>query len=177
MGEWTDRQIPAGGVDLIGFSMGGWIAARMALQRPQRVRRLVLASSVGVRLDPPPPRRLLVPATLQDVRDLVDILTVRPLRFPSFLLRDLLRRARPERGWLVDSALRGEGLLDDDLGRIRQPTLVLWGREDRLIPPEIGRRLAAGISGARAVEIAGCGHLPYLERRAEFRRAVEGFLA
>lgn len=177
MGEWTDRMIPAGGADLIGFSMGGWIAAHMVLQRPERVRRLILASSAGVRLDPPPARRLLAPETVEDVRNLVEILTVRPLPLPGFVLRDLLRRARPERRWLVESALRGEGLLEDSLERIRQPTLVVWGKEDRLIPPEAGRRLAAGIRGARVVEMEGCGHLPYWERRAEFRRVVEAFLA
>jgi pimeloyl-ACP methyl ester carboxylesterase len=178
MGEWLDRSVPPGGqADLIGFSMGGWIAARLALDFPRRVRRLVLLSSAGLRFDPPPPRRLLAPQSVEDARALLDVLCARPLRLPRFVLRDLLRRARPERVWLVDSALRGEGLLEGSLHKLRLPTLVAWGAQDRLLHPATLRRLAREVPGARAVEIPDCGHLPYWEKRRQVRALLEEFLA
>jgi pimeloyl-ACP methyl ester carboxylesterase len=178
--RWMREWLQVAGVeppfDLLGLSMGGWVSARLALSEPSRVRRLVLASSAGVRFDPPPSPELLAPRTLAETRRLLSTLTARPLRLPGFVLRDLLRRARPERFWLVESILRGEGLLGDELDRLRVPTLVIWGAEDRLIPPAAGRELAARIPGARGVELASCGHLPYWERRREFQTLVEEFL-
>lgn len=176
MEEWLERVSPGEAVDLVGFSMGGWVAAHLALRRPRAVRRLVLVSSAGVRVDPPPARSLLAPQCVEDVRRLVAILTARPLRVPRFVLRDLLRRSRPERRWLVDSILRGDGLLEGRLASLRAPTLVIWGSKDGLLPVEAGRRLAAAIPDARWAEMAGCGHLPYWERRAEFQARVEEFL-
>ncbi|MEE9217619.1 MAG: alpha/beta fold hydrolase [Acidobacteriota bacterium] len=172
---WLSRRVGSEQLDLIGFSLGGWVALQLVLLRPQRVRRLVLVSSAGVRFEPPP-RQWLAPRGVDDVGALIEALTARRLRLPRFVLRDLMRRARPQRRFLVDSLFRGEGLLDGRLGEIQAPTLVLWGREDRIVPPEVGRRLASAIPGARSQEFAGCGHLPYWERRAEFVAAVEGFL-
>jgi pimeloyl-ACP methyl ester carboxylesterase len=178
MGEWLLQNLPPSErADLIGFSMGGWVAARLALDSPERVRRLVLLSSAGLRFEPHPPRRLLAPRSVEDAAALLEVLCARPLRLPRFVLRDLLRRARPERGWLVDSALRGEGLLEGSLRRLRVPTLVAWGAEDRLLPPATLRRMAGEIPGARAVEIPACGHLPYWEKRREVRALLEEFLA
>jgi pimeloyl-ACP methyl ester carboxylesterase len=177
MGEWLEGVLPPGErADLVGFSMGGWIAARLALDAPGRVRRLALLSSAGLRFDPPPPRRILAPRSVEDARALLGVLCARPLRLPRFVLRDLLRRVRRERAWLVDSVLNGEGLLEGSLHRLRAPTLVAWGAEDRLLPPETQRRLAREIPGARAVEIAGCGHLIYWEKRREVRALLEDFL-
>jgi pyruvate dehydrogenase E2 component (dihydrolipoamide acetyltransferase) len=178
LGEWLERVLPPGQrADLVGFSMGGWVAARLAIDAPERVRRLVLLSSAGLRFEPPPPRRLLAPRSIEDARALLQVLCARPLRLPRFVLRDLLRRARPERAWLVDSALRGEGLLEGALHRLRAPTLVAWGAQDRLLPPDTLRRLSREIPGARAAEIPGCGHLPYWEKRREVRALLEEFLS
>jgi pimeloyl-ACP methyl ester carboxylesterase len=66
-----------------------------------------------------------------------------------------------------------EGLLQ----RIDVPTLVLWGKEDRLLPPEDGLRLAQKIRDARLVLLPGAGHLPQEETPGDFARAVSEFLA
>ena len=61
--------------------------------------------------------------------------------------------------------------------RIRVPTLIIWGREDRMLPVREGERLAAGIAGSRFVVLADAGHLPQREQPAAFSRAVAEFLS
>jgi 4,5:9,10-diseco-3-hydroxy-5,9,17-trioxoandrosta-1(10),2-diene-4-oate hydrolase len=67
--------------------------------------------------------------------------------------------------------------VDARLGSIRAPTLVVWGREDEMIPLAAGEKLRDGIAGARLVVFDHCGHLPHVEKPAEFTRAVLEFLA
>jgi pimeloyl-ACP methyl ester carboxylesterase len=62
------------------------------------------------------------------------------------------------------------------LGKVRAPTLVLWGKEDRLVPQSEGLALSSAIAGARFATIPGVGHLPQEEDPAEFARAVSSFL-
>ena len=67
--------------------------------------------------------------------------------------------------------------LEGRLRRVTAPTLVLWGRQDGLVPPVYGERYRERIPGARLHVIERCGHLPAIERPAEFAEAVLGFLA
>ncbi len=73
----------------------------------------------------------------------------------------------------IRSSSRG---YEDLLKRIRVPTLIVWGKEDRLLPPSEGLRLASEIPNARLVVLPDAGHLPQEEVPAEFSRAVAGFL-
>jgi pimeloyl-ACP methyl ester carboxylesterase len=66
--------------------------------------------------------------------------------------------------------------LDDRLAQIRLPTLVVWGKQDALLPITSGERYAAGIVGARLVSFDQCGHVPPVEKTAEFVPVVEAFL-
>ena len=73
----------------------------------------------------------------------------------------------------VRSSSRGfENLLE----RIRVPTLVLWGKEDRILPPEEGFRLSSRIRDARLLVLPDTGHLPQEETPEQFSRAVSQFL-
>jgi pimeloyl-ACP methyl ester carboxylesterase len=65
---------------------------------------------------------------------------------------------------------------EDLLEKIRTPALVLWGKEDRLLPPEEGLRLSSDLAGARLLVLPGIGHLPQEEAPEEFSRAVSQFL-
>src|SRR5262245_43710177 len=67
--------------------------------------------------------------------------------------------------------------LSASLLRIDKPTLVMVGSEDATTPPALARELAAGISGAKFVELKGCGHCPQVEDPTAFVAAVEAFLA
>ena len=73
----------------------------------------------------------------------------------------------------VRSSSRG---YEDSVSRIRVPTLVLWGKQDRILPPEEGFRLATEIPLARLVVLPDTGHIPQEETPEEFSRAVGQFL-
>jgi 3-oxoadipate enol-lactonase len=62
------------------------------------------------------------------------------------------------------------------LGQIRNPTLVMVGALDQTTPPALARELASGISGAKFLEIPGCGHCPQIENPRAFIDAVSAFL-
>ena len=173
-------QARLGPVDLLGVSMGGWIALDVAAKRPDLVRRLILAGSAGLRFETDLTPEFFAPQDVVALNRLVERQSARPARLPAFLARDSVRRLRANE-WVTLRAARSmitwREAYDRRLGVVHAPTLVYWGREDRIIPLEAGRRLAAGIAGARLVVGDGCGHLAVLECRDHFVGAVEAFLA
>ena len=66
--------------------------------------------------------------------------------------------------------------MDDRLASIKVPTLVAWGKQDKLLPIGAGERYAAGIAGAKLVSFEKCGHVPAIEKTEEFLAAVVAFL-
>jgi 2-hydroxy-6-oxonona-2,4-dienedioate hydrolase len=79
---------------------------------------------------------------------------------------------------LVESIYRGEDMLDGRLSAVKQPTLLIWGREDGLTPlAREGEQFRKEMAGARLVVFDNCGHVPQVEKAAEFNAAVLAFLA
>ncbi len=72
--------------------------------------------------------------------------------------------------------VQAQQVSDAQLKTIRTPTLVVWGREDRLIPLADGRHVASQIPGARSVIIGDCGHIPSVEQPRAFLGALGGLL-
>jgi pimeloyl-ACP methyl ester carboxylesterase len=168
-------------VDVAGLSLGGWLAAELALRHPGRVGRLVLVDAAGVRVpgvplgDPfmvPPPR--LRELLFHDPTSAValDILPDTP---PPERVETVLRGREAAARLLWNPALQYRKLTSR-LWRIAAPTLVVWGREDRLIPLAYGEAYAQGIPGARLHVIDGCGHLPPFEQPEGFAGVVLEFL-
>jgi pimeloyl-ACP methyl ester carboxylesterase len=185
----------AGAATVVGHSLGGLVAIRLALRYPELVRSLVLAGSAGLSIGRPLRRELLTAFTI-----------IRPGRLAG-RYRTLVGRSRLLRrvvfgfvsvadpAGLTDVAVEGflagqllhtdtasawRALREDDprqeLGRIDVPTLVLWGGEDAQLPLddafEYARRLRAPLR-----TIAGCGHLLIGERPAACAHAIEDFIA
>jgi pimeloyl-ACP methyl ester carboxylesterase len=77
---------------------------------------------------------------------------------------------------LIESIKGGEDFLDNRLAGLKQPTLVIWGKEDGLIKLSDGERFQREIPGARLVVFEGCGHVPQVEKALEFNAEVLKFV-
>jgi len=172
-------QLELTGVTVIGSSLGGWIAAELALRDGgRRVSGVVLVDGVGIvveghpvadvfSLSPDQLSRLsfhdpaafsIDPTTLSDAQKAVVAANRAALAVYG---------GRPSTG---DPTLLGR------LGRIALPTLVVWGESDRVVDPGYGRALAAAIPGASFQLIPGAGHLPQLEAPGPLLAAVRTFV-
>jgi pimeloyl-ACP methyl ester carboxylesterase len=148
--------------DVDGWSMGGWIAAKIALDHPEMVNRLVLDDSAGLKYQVSFDKVAFVPTDAAGVNRLIALLSPDPHPMPNFVMRATLRKFR-HNGKIIqlsmDSMLSGWDLLDGRLSKITQPTLIVWGTEDKLIPTAIGERMHREIPNSVFDGIVGCGHL------------------
>ena len=168
-------------IDLAGWSMGGWIAAKLALDDPAFINRLVLYDSAGLTIQPDFPRDAFVPTDAAGLSRLMALLMPHPPRLPGFVVRASLRRLKSNSRIVqqsMDSMLSGQDLLDARIGSIAQPTLIVWGAEDRLIPISVGEAMHREIPNSVFEGVAGCGHLapnqcpkPVLEGTIQFLKA------
>jgi|SRR5581483_6295986 len=167
-------------VHLSGSSLGGWMAAELALSHPEVVDRLVLVDPAGLKVpgmflpdmfsmpedeyqrllfyDQELAERQIPPtpsseAVLQRIKNLT---TVARLAWNPYLYSPRLGRR---------------------LRRVKAPTLIVWGREDHLIPIENAKLWLEAIPHARLAPIERCGHVPHRERPDELARLVVDFLA
>jgi poly(3-hydroxyalkanoate) depolymerase len=175
-------------LDVLGVSLGGVIAQQLAHQAPQRVQRLVLAATgPGLGGLPGSPRVLLTLATPRryDQPDYYRRIAGRIYGGQARRDPDPLRHGSPARfiqppsmwGYLGQLyAIAGWTSLPW-LHRLRQPTLVLAGDDDPIVPLLNGRILAHRIPNARLHVVRGGGHLFLLEQPSEMAALVTGFLA
>src|SRR5215475_9035970 len=170
---------------LIGHSMGGMIAAEMACLASRDLDKLVLVGAAGLWLDdrPIPDIFAMLP------HEIAEALFLDPARGAALLTggADLTDIEALKDFYLVTQrrlSMAGKILfpipnrrLSKRLYRLTAPTLVLWGKSDRLIPPVYAERFRALIPGARVVTIEGAGHMLPYEQPAEFVRLTTAFLA
>jgi len=177
---------------LSGESLGGWVAARAAIDRPDRVDRLVLNTAGGSQADPEVMKGIIalsMAAAENPTWDTVqarikwlmadkskgydDIVASRQrvYRQPGFVsaMRDIMALQDPE--------IRARNLLGpDEYGAITAPTLVVWTSDDPTADAVEGRRIASMIPGARFELMPGCGHWPQYEDAKTFNRLHIDFL-
>jgi pimeloyl-ACP methyl ester carboxylesterase len=164
-----------------GISMGGWIVSRLAGSHPDTVERLVVVDAAGMRPERPDiPAEVLLPHDEEGVRRLVAAVRHNAPVPPSFVARDILaRRLREE--WITRRALEsmreGRDWLNGTLGRADMPVLVVWGKQDALIPVAYAEELKAQFPHAELAVLDGCGHVPMADCPEAFDRAFLSFLA
>ena len=149
-------------VDLGGWSMGGWIAQKVAVDHPERVRRLVLMDSAGLNMPPRWDTHLFTPTTRAELNQLHAMLTPNPRPVPAFVAHDILRLSATY-GWVVKRALASmlsaQDVMDDDLPSLKMPVLILWGDQDRITPLSEGQAIHALIPQSLLRVAYGCGHV------------------
>ena len=165
--------------DVIGHSHGGRVAIELSADHPERVRRVVLASSAGVR--PPPSLRRSAA-----VRSYKALRRIEHSRLAPAALRGYARSRADRRG--SDDYRAASGVMRDTLvrlvnqdltpllPRIKAPALLIWGERDTETPLAGARVMERLIPDAGLVVFEGAGHFAYLEQPGRFCRIVDVFL-
>jgi len=162
---------------LVGNSFGGHVAVRVALQRPDLVRGLVLAGSSGII-----EKSLVSDVQIRPSRDWLRR-KIGELFYDQSKMREAdLERAHRElsdRGGARAMVKLSRSARRDHLGsRMREiaaPTLIIWGREDIVTPPEAAEQFAELISDSRLVWFDACGHAPMIEKPELFADSMLEF--
>ncbi len=149
-------------VALVGLSMGGWIAATLALEEPERVVKLVLMDSAGfafkLGFDP----ALLAPSTPEQVDGLLALLMPHPRAVPGFVKADVIRYFNTRR-WVIERALlsmdAGADNLDQRFASLKMPLLLVWGQEDKVTPLALGVAMHRAAPQSVLQVYEGCGHV------------------
>ena len=188
-------RLDLGQVVAVGHSMGGFTAAEFAIQYPQRVERLVLQAAAGISTNNLQRAPLLagarVAAALGTAAAAQSDLVARRPRLRWLAMQTVMRhpsRIRPDFIWELVAHAGAKGFLPaleaivtydfrDRLSRISCPTLVIWGREDMLVPARDADEYARTIPNARKVVFEDTGHSPMMERPQTFNDVLAEFLA
>lgn len=182
------RGLEIGPVHLVGNSMGGALAGLYAAAYPEDVRSLALFNAAGVKSpDRSEAHRIyeetgVNPLLIQDADDFDRFLNfafVVPPQMPSSVKRYFAARAvanRPFNDKVFGDLRREPFPLQRRLGRIKAPTLVLWGDTDRIIDISAVKVFRRGLRDERVVVMKDCGHVPMIERPEETARHYRAFL-
>ena len=178
------KQLKIERATLVGNSMGGWIAAMYTASFPDRVDKLVLVDAAGYA----PPKDVdtraffgLNPTTRAGTKILLSkVFYNKAFQTDAAIDQAIATRMAAGDGYTIksitESIIRGEDFLDDVVKTIKQPTLIIWGRQDGLVPLANGERFNKGIAGSKMVVIDECGHIPNTEKPGEFNAALLKFL-
>jgi pimeloyl-ACP methyl ester carboxylesterase len=175
------ERLNLGAIDIVGTSLGGWIAADLASKIPSQVRRLVLVGPVGVKTGP------------VDRLDIPDIYAMPPDAVPRLMFHDpakarmdfaamsdeelaIVARNRETLALLVWEPWMHNPKLNRRLHRVTAPTLLLRGVSDGLVSADYMARYAALFPNAKTTEIAEAGHAPQMEQPDAFVQTVMTFL-
>jgi pimeloyl-ACP methyl ester carboxylesterase len=163
-------------VILLGFSMGGWTAAELATMTTERLSRLILVSSVGVKVGG------------REDRDIADVFAISSEQLIEIMYHDpslavdvtelpdeqlqIIAANRIALGVYTWEPYMHNPKLPGRLHRIKIPTHFVWGASDGLVTLDYGRAFCAMISGATMTVIERAGHSPQIEQADQFVKAV-----
>lgn len=171
-----EDRAPGEPVVLVGNSMGGWLSALYAIERPDRVARLVLVNSAGLRW--PLKRADLLPSTREGVQHELELLFGPAAPWlPDFVIDDLIELHEGKGLQTLFDTMRSQDDLDDRLARLEVPTTIVWGTEDGLFPEELARRWHEAVPGSQLRWLSGCAHVPQVTCPGRFLEVLGDALA
>ncbi len=167
------------GIHLMGNSLGGHVALVHVLRHPARIKSLILTGSSGLfengMGDTYPKRgdreyiRNKTALTFYDPKMATEELVDEVFEITSNRLKVIKIIA------LAKSAIRNN--LGEELNQIKQPTCLIWGNNDTITPPFVGKEFQKLIPNSELHFIDKCGHAPMMEVPDEFNKILDGFLA
>lgn len=165
-------------IHLLGNSLGGHVALVHILKHPERIKSLILTGSSGLfengMGDSYPKRgdyeyiRKKTQLTFYDPNTATKELVDEVFEITNNRIKVIKIIA------LAKSAIRNN--LGEELNQIKQPTLLIWGNDDTITPPFVGREFNRLIPNSEIHFIDKCGHAPMMEVPQEFNRILDGFL-
>ncbi len=171
--------------DMVGLSLGGWMAAELAVRWPERVRRMVLVNPVGLYVRDAPITEIFGRAPSELAGELfadfdfpiaqlmraMDGMEADPSQIPFELVRPILQSqaATAKVGW--NPYLHDPKLLSR-LRRVTAPTLIVHARQDGIVPRAHAEAYEAAIADAKIVDLDAAAHLAPLERPDEVAKLV-----
>jgi len=174
-----------------GNSMGGWIALRFAIDYPDALRTLTLMNNAGIvganeselqKLAADRDYNPLVLANLEDADRLIAFVVRKPTHVPARLKPVIYADALKHRDlldkifWVIADEME-EKPLNDELGKVKVPTLIIWGRHDKLIDVSCVAVLKAGIAGSTSHIFEEVAHVPMIEAPKATAMVQREFLA
>lgn len=173
---------------IVGNSLGGRITLGMALQRPDRLDRMVLMGSPGVGMTVTEGLRALraYEPSYEAMRDLLtNYFAVDPSIITDDLVKDRYEASvapgafEAYRAMFFDPKHGGNdlGIDEGDVVKIETPALIVHGREDKVVPVEVGSNMLQLLPNADMHVFSRCGHWTQIERSVEFSELVSHFIA
>jgi pimeloyl-ACP methyl ester carboxylesterase len=171
-------------IDVIGFSMGGWIAAEMAVNDAKQFRHMVLVGATGIK----PPEgdiadlftataRAYLNASVHDQKGTAEFAKLYGGEHTAEQF-EAWEDARAESARIAWEPYMFNPSLPQLLeGIAGLPTLLVWGRQDRIVPFNAGEVYHKSIAGSELMALDRCGHRPEIEKQGEFSQRVQQFLA
>ena len=171
------RQLGLDRVRLMGFSMGGWLAAEIAAMSPATVQGLVLVDAVGIR----PQEGEITEILLIGTEATQELVFHDPGKAPPLPELDTEQQLvqwnnREMTSRLCWTPYMHNPKLPSYLELIEVPSLIVWGRQDKIVPVECGEIYNRVLKGSRLHVIDQCGHSPHNEQPQEFLEVALDFL-
>lgn len=172
-----------GPINVMGHSLGGWLAAEMATMNPRQFKKMVLVSPAGIK----PPTGEIFDMFLVVAKEYMEECLLDPSGTAEFKQYcpdeptpeqvETWEVAREEACRLSWKPYMYYPALPQLLGRVKDlPTLLVWGREDSVMPLSSAELYNQSIQGSELAIIDGCGHQPEIERPDEFLALIQKFL-
>jgi pimeloyl-ACP methyl ester carboxylesterase len=179
---WLMDAVGLGRPHVLGHSVGGWTAAEMATMSPGSIDRLILVAPAGLR----PETGEILDVFFHSPQELRDLTVHEPGTIPEWdelfgraptpAELEIVERNREMTARLTWKPYMHNPRLPRFLPRVANPTLIVWGREDRIVPVSCGEQYRRLMPGATLRVLERCGHLPPLEQPDAFARLVVEFL-
>jgi len=174
-----------GKTSIVGHSLGGYIAAEVTMLNKIQVERLVLIDSSGMLKKPTDLLEeylgVAMNPTTDTVRKVFEQMVTDSTNIPQILVESFIRRINlPNAKYAFKSTLQNSTCTQIELERLKLisdiPTLILWGTEDKVIPPEHSEIFKEHISNSRVEIIPDTGHAPFTEKPEQVFKLIHNFL-